>query len=397
MSNRAKRARKTVEDNKQQQLVERQIQRRKKRKKELQRAKERKMLFSVIALIVIILILFGICSSCISKAITSSKNPDNKKQQTSNISSVNSQPDPDDIPDNGENGYLTEQGVYIWNSKAYETFQAPDGAAASYAGAISHYKNKLGSNVAVYNLVVPTHTAFGLPERLEKTVPSTDQKKYINTVFKSYSSTVKAVNVYDTFEEKKHEYIYLNTDHRWTSLGSYYAYQEFCSVAGESPIKISDLTLNNIPNFIGTLYSSSKAEALNNNPDTITYYDMPESYTMSILKKGSTKWSEYRSMYNEGVNNYNIFMYGDNPVTKIINDNEKNGKKILVIKDAYGNAFVPWLINNYDEVHAIDFRSYNGNAISYCVQNDITDVLFINSTVSSSVTTQIDKMSALFA
>ena len=102
-------------------------------------------------------------------------------------------------------------------------------------------------------------------------------------------------------------------------------------------------------------------------------------------------------MYNEGVNNYNIFMYGDNPVTKIINDNEKNGKKILVIKDAYGNAFVPWLINNYDEVHAIDFRSYNGNAISYCVQNDITDVLFINSTVSSSVTTQIDKMSALFA
>lgn len=396
MSNRARQAK---NDDKQQRIVERQINRRRKRKKEIKKAKARKQLISVSILAVAILIVVVVASSCVNNMIKSNKATN--KEDPKAIESINQNSDTgsdvNDIPDNGENGYLTKQGIYIWNNKAFETFNSTEDKAKSYAGAISHYKKKLGADINVYNLLVPTHTAFGLPERLEKTVPSTDQKKYINTVFKSYSSTVKAVNVYDTFEEKKHEYIYLNTDHRWTSLGSYYAYQEFCSVAGESPIKISDLTLNNIPNFIGTLYSSSKAEALNNNPDTITYYDMPESYTMSILKKGSTKWSEYRSMYNEGVNNYNIFMYGDNPVTKIINDNEKNGKKILVIKDAYGNAFVPWLINNYDEVHAIDFRSYNGNAISYCVQNDITDVLFINSTVSSSVTTQIDKMSALFA
>ncbi|MEE0265679.1 MAG: DHHW family protein [Acutalibacteraceae bacterium] len=397
MSNRTKRARKTVEANKQQRLTERQIQRRKKRKKELQRARERKMLFSVIALIVIILILFGICSSCISKAITSSKNPDNKKQQTSNTSSVNSQPDPDDIPDNGENGYLTEQGVYIWNSKAYETFQAPDGAAASYAGAISHYKNKLGSNVAVYNLVVPTHTAFGLPDRLEKAVISTDQKKYLEDIFKSYSSKVNSVNVYDVFEEKKKEAIYLNTDHRWTSLGAYYAYEKFCEVANETPVQLSELTYNKFTNYVGSLYKSTKAEVLNNNPDTITYYDIPESYNISVLKNNNSEWREYRNLYNESVKDYNIFIYGDNAVTKIVNDNTKNGEKILVVKDSYGNAFVPWLVNNYDEVHAIDFRIYNGSIINYVAKNDISQVLFINSTVSSSVTSQIDKMSALFA
>lgn len=391
------RGRKAKNDDDQQRILERQIQRRRKRKKEIKKAESRKRLISVTVFIVLILIVISVASSCISNMINSNK--DTTKEESKELGNLNTETSSDinDIPDNGENGYLTEQGVYIWNNKAFETFNSSDNTAKSYAGAISHYKNKLGKDINVYNLLVPTHTAFGLPERLEKTVPSTDQKKYLDTVFKSYSSKVKPVNVYDVFEENKKEYIYLNTDHRWTSLGSYYAYQEFCRVADESPVKISELTSNNIPNFIGTLYTSSKAESLNNNPDTITYYDMPESYTMSILKKGSTKWNKYRSVYNEDVNNYNVFIYGDNPVTKIINDNEKNGKKILVIKDSYGNAFIPWLINNYDEVHAIDFRSYNGNAISYCAQNDITDVLFINSTVNSSVKTQIDKMSALFA
>ncbi len=394
MSNRGRQAK---NDDNQQRILERQINRRRKRKKEIKKAKSRKRLISIIVLSALILIVISIASSCVHKIVNSNKGT--TKNELQGYENVNSETsfDINDIPDNGENGYLTEQGIYIWNNKAFETFNSSNDIAKSYAGAISHYKNKLGDNITVYNLLIPTHTAFGLPERLEKTVPSTDQKKYLDTVFKSYSSKVKPVNVYDIFDEKKKEYIYLNTDHRWTSLGSYYAYQEFCKVADESPVKISDLTLNNIPNFTGTLYASSKAEALNNNPDTITYYDMPESYTMSILKKDSTKWNEYRSVYNEDVNNYDVFVYGDNPVTKIINDNEKNGKKILVIKDAYGNAFVPWLINNYDEVHAIDFRSYNGSAISYCVKNGITDVLFINSTVNSSVTTQIDKMSALFA
>lgn len=396
MSNRGRQAK---NNDKQQRILKRQIQRRRKRKKEIKKAKARKQIVSISILAVAILIVVAIASSCVNNIVKSNK--DTNKEDPKAIESINQNSDissdVNDIPDNGENGYLTKQGIYIWNNKAFETFNSTEDTAKSYAGAISHYKKKLGGDINVYNLLVPTHTAFGLPERLEKTVPSTDQKKYLDTVFKSYSSKVKPVNVYDAFEEKKHEYIYLNTDHRWTALGSYYAYQEFCRVADEVPVKISDLTLNNIPNFTGTLYSSSKAEALNNNPDTITYYDMPESYTMSILKKDSTKWNEYRCMYNEGINNYNIFIYGDNPVTKIINDNEKNGKRILVIKDAYGNAFIPWLINNYDEVHAIDFRSYNGNAISYCVKNGITDVLFINSTVNSSVTTQIDKMSALFA
>lgn len=379
-------------------LIERQIYRRRKRKKEIKKEKQRKRFMLIVVLTIIIAVVVLMISSCINNMIKDLKSDDDSK---SDIHSSNNNSSStlaiDDIPDNGENGYFIKEGIFIWNNKAFETFEASENAAKAYAGAISHYKNKLGNDINVYNLVVPTHTAFGLPDRLEKTIPSTNQKKYLDEVFSGYSSKVKPVNVYDIFEEKKKEYIYLNTDHRWTALGAYYAYKEFCEVANESPVDISSLTSNNISNFTGTLYSTSRAEVLNNNPDTITYYDMPESYTMSILKKNSSQWKEYRSVYNEDISNYDLFIYGDNSVTQIINDDEKNGKNILVVKDSYGNAFVPWLVNNYDKVHSIDFRSYNGNIISYCAKNEITDVLFINSTVNSSVSTQVDKMSALFA
>lgn len=381
-------------------LIERQLYRRRKRKQEIKKERQRKRFILIVILTIIIAVIVCIATSCINNIIKeASKKRDasqsnihsSQNNESGSVSAV------DDIPDNGENGYFAKDGVFIWNNKAFETFEASEGAAKAYAGAISYYKNKLGNDINVYNLVVPTHTAFGLPDRLEKTIPSTNQKKYLDEVFSGYSSKVKPVNVYDIFEEKKKEYIYLNTDHRWTALGAYYAYKEFCNVADESPVDISSLISNNILNFTGTLYSTTNAEVLNNNPDTITYYDMPESYTMNILKKNSSEWKKYRGVYNEDTNNYDVFIYGDNSVTQIINDNEKNGKNILVVKDTYGNAFVPWLINNYDEVHSIDFRSYNGNIISYCAKNEITDVLFINSTVNSSVSTQVDKMSALFA
>lgn len=388
--------RRSKNTNEQERLLERQIYRRRKRKQELKKAKVKKRRALIILLILIIGILVLIVSSCTKKLLSSNDdttqpNPSTASSNSTGLSSS------DDIPDNGESGYLTEQGIFIWNNKAFETFEPSTTVAKSYAGAISHYKSKLGNDINVYNLVVPTHTAFGLPDRLEKTVPSADQKKYLNEIFKSYSTQVTPINVYDTFENHKKEYLYLNTDHRWTSLGSYYAYCDFCKVANESPVEISDLTSNKIKDFTGTLYSTSKAEALNNNPDDIIYYDMPESYSMKILKKSASKFQQYRGMYNEDTSNYNVFIYGDNPVTQIINDNEKNGRNILVVKDSYGNAFVPWLVNNYDEVHSIDFRYYNGNIITYCAKYNITDVLFINSTVNSSVTTQIDKLSALFA
>jgi hypothetical protein len=74
---------------------------------------------------------------------------------------------------------------------------------------------------------------------------------------------------------------------------------------------------------------------------------------------------------------YMTFLGGDHPLTHIITDN-KNGKKILMIKDSYGNAFAPFLALHYEEVFVVDYRSFDSNLIRFIEQHNIQDLLFLH-------------------
>ncbi len=50
--------------------------------------------------------------------------------------------------------------------------------------------------------------------------------------------------------------------------------------------------------------------------------------------------------YAQGTNSYSVFLHGDLPLVRI--DTElHNGRSIAVVKESYGNAFVPFLVNHY--------------------------------------------------
>ena len=79
-------------------------------------------------------------------------------------------------------------------------------------------------------------------------------------------------------------------------------------------------------------------------------------------------------------------------------DNVENndGNKLLVIKDTFGSAIVPYLAANYDEVHVIDFRYYEGSVKDYCNKKGIKNVLFLNGIMSANSAAQVNKLSELF-
>ena len=97
-----------------------------------------------------------------------------------------------------------------------------------------------------------------------------------------------------------------------------------------------------------------------------------------------------------------MFIYGDNPLTVLHSSSPAatSGKKIAVVKESYGNAFVPYLSYNYEEVHIMDLRTFREastlDLTSYCRQNGITDVLFLNGVMSANTQIQLDSMAALF-
>ena len=50
-----------------------------------------------------------------------------------------------------------------------------------------------------------------------------------------------------------------------------------------------------------------------------------------------------------------------NPVTHIVSETVKNGRVLLVTKESYGNALVPFLTDHFEEIYVIDPRSFNGD------------------------------------
>ena len=71
------------------------------------------------------------------------------------------------------------------------------------------------------------------------------------------------------------------------------------------------------------------------------------------------------------------------PLFVAYNDDMQSGKKIVVVKENCGNAFVPYLTNNYKEVHVVDPGLWKGNLKSYMQDNNIDEVLFLNSVVTA--------------
>ena len=278
----------------------------------------------------------------------------------------------------------SNSGVYIYNNMAFELFGGSDSAAEYYAKTISEFK-KNASEYTVYNMVVPVHAEYALPRRLieDGTVPTTIAADVIKKVYESYTEDVKPINCYNHLSEHNNEYIYFNTDHHWSGLGAYYAYKAFCEQTGQEPLDLSTCTEHTIPDFTGTL--SDYDETVKNNPDTVHYWTFPYATHARQMPEMGDEMIDTSIYYEDSSGGlaYGVFIYGDSPLFIEYNDDLKNGKKIAVVKESYGNAFVPYLTNNYQEVHVIDPRHWTGNLKSYMQDNDIDEVLFLNNVMSA--------------
>ena len=76
---------------------------------------------------------------------------------------------------------------------------------------------------------------------------------------------------------------------------------------------------------------------------------------------------------------YSVFIYGDNPYTEITNANITDGSSCIVVKESFGNAFTPYLIDHYQTVYVIDYRYWTGSVSNFAREKNVNAVLFVNS------------------
>ncbi|MEI2739122.1 MAG: DHHW family protein [Chitinophagaceae bacterium] len=302
-------------------------------------------------------------------------------------------PPPEILPDDGQVG-VKKGPVFVFKNRGFELFSGGAGMGKKYAGVINMYSRLKIPGLKIYNLIIPNAFEFEVTEKYKHLI--TSAKVAINSVFAAEDPEIIKVNPVDEIRKHRTEYIYFNTDHHWTSLGAYYAYRAFCASAGLAPISLDNISSKVKPGFLGFLYRVSRAAALKNNPDSVRYYLFPDSTNFYIGSNSIGYWAPSH-MYAEqvsGDNSYSVFLQGDLPICKM-ETQHKNGRRIALVKESYGNAFAPFLINNYEKVIVVDQRSYKGDFITMLKTEGINELLFINNIFAAHTQFHIDDIKGL--
>lgn len=237
---------------------------------------------------------------------------------------------------------------------------------------------KIRNNHVNMNLMlIPTSVSVN-KTKLPAYASPYDELKTINYIYDNVNFS--SINVYDTLLENNDTYpMYYKLDHHYTSYGAYYVYLEYCAQNNLECLSINDYNIEAVTNdFKGTLYSKVNFYST---PDTIHIFTPKDGQDLKVeyisLDDVITKDSLYEYQYLEKKDKYSIFLNGNNPLVKITNNKNRNDKKLLVIKDSFANALIPFLTYNYSEVHVIDPRYYKLSISEYIDKSNITDVLFV--------------------
>ncbi len=276
------------------------------------------------------------------------------------------------------------------NVRALMCFGGGPKSGTAYARACNTYKETF-PDVNVYCMIVPSAAAFYMPEKMSRM--SRDQSATLRNIYQNLDSAVQAVDIYTVLGEHANEDIYLRTDHHWSPLGAYYAARKFAQVAG---VPFRDLDEagyyqpDTIRRFVGTMYGYSQDIAVKNAPEDFIYYlpvkaQYEATFQQYIVDKsyqitsvGRPHVAPFFRKFKHGSSlAYSTFMGGDTKLTAV-RTNVGNGRRLIILKDSYGNALPGYLFYSFEEIHVIDGRYFTHNMKEYVRENGITDILFAN-------------------
>lgn len=285
----------------------------------------------------------------------------------------------DKIINNGKL-HIYNTGTALIGDSAFELYNYVNSAASRYTMAVNKLTKKLDSSIDVYDMVAPTSMGVTFPDNKKKKINSSDQKEALENIENKLSGRERFIDLYEVMMQHRKEYIYFRTDHHWTSLGAYYAYRAFCEEKGITPHELSEYKKKTVKGFLGSFYRDTN-QNINLREDILEAYYPVSTLTMQYTTTaGSTISAPViadASQYSTSLK-YCAFIAGDNPYTVIRNKSIKDGSSCVVVKESFGNAFVPYLADHYQTVYVIDYRYWEGDLCDFIKKKKSREVILIN-------------------
>ena len=258
-----------------------------------------------------------------------------------------------------------------------------------YAKAVDDFAKKVADlDVVVVSAPPPTAVGVMIEDAYLPKLNCVSQVELIGYMHGSITEDVVTVDLASALIEHNDEYIYFRTDHHWTALGAYYSYVELCETLGLPSVDIASLEVWPQGDFTGSIFGeASRPHKLR--WDTVdAYIPKGEIHHQIYDKSGFAKdWPLLTDM-NERENNTKYIVFGsDFPMTHTVNESIPDAPNCLLIKDSYGNAFVPFMTQTFHEVYAIDYRKYSNAPICDLIEKyDIDYVIFMPNLTATQAT-----------
>jgi hypothetical protein len=252
------------------------------------------------------------------------------------------------------------------NAIFYLRYTENQQTAARYAEVLNAYKEAVPGSTRIFSLVSPVKVEF-MGDRYASV--NSSQLSTINYINELLDEKIIPINAHGFLSDHSDEYIFFRTDHHWTAIGAYYAYLAFAEAAGLDPITIDNYIENAIEGFIGSLAVGTRNSTILSHPDTMYFY---------TLNNGTEFTIDMHTIPADLSNlSYRIFLGGDRDHYVFHSTNE-NGRTLVIVKDSFANAIIPWLAPHYETVVVVDPRQFTGSVTQIIKNIDDADLLFIN-------------------
>lgn len=225
-------------------------------------------------------------------------------------------------------------------------------------------------------VLIPT-ASYVYNDLLPKGHVSDSEDDTFSYVEEKFSGNV--ISMQNIFNDVKNEDIYYKTDHHWTMYGAFLGYEYLMKEIGLESISLEEFeTIKLEEEFLGSLHS--QAPLFTAKGDEVTFYDYKDlDYTVTYETEDGEKSSFLVEENFEIKDKYTALFGGNYGRLTITNNDNPDGKKLIVFKDSYSNSLIPYLISHYSEIEVIDLR-YSAFRPGYYSDKTDYDVMFIYNT-----------------
>ena len=277
-------------------------------------------------------------------------------------------------------GSRLENGVYIGtNGQLLEQIEVADeNHLAANIKAIKSFSESQ-SKIPVRMMLVPD-AANVLNHSLPALAKPEDQTQMFSMVRKDLGDSVEWIDVSTELNKHKTEKIYYKTDHHWTTLGAFYAFQAAAPSLGiEGDLSGKYVSYAVSDSFNGMLASKSGVNL--GEKEQIDIYVPTEEDTdliVDYVDEGKRSTSLYDSSKLKEKDQYTVFLGGNSSLLDIRTVSTST-KRLLLVKDSFANSFTPFLTPYYREIVVVDPRYYSGTINDLMDSYRISEVLFLYS------------------